>query len=606
MRILSFLCLAFIISPFCLFAQLPQPCAEGFTPSVTCENACIFCNFDGYVGSTIGFPSLKPPKFCGTATVENVQWLGFIAGADFATFTITPSNCFNGNGVQVALYSDCNGDPLACNMGEEKGGKLPVSISTKMNPGQTYYLLIDGYAGDQCDFSIDVSPREAVFEPALGTVGSISGPSAVCPGSTATFSVAPVTGAGAYIWDGPPGATIDSMPLPAVVTGEAGQKVRITFGSEIGPICVQAANACKRNAPCTASLQVLFTDPGNRPQIKGDTIAHLSCTDTPLALDLEVRPKANYLYAWDCDSTGNILSGKNERQPRIDKQGVYTLLVTNPEDGCTASQNIRVGPPDVPTGIDLSVKHVTCYGRGDAAIRLMGVTGGNDPYLFALDFIAWNERRNYDKLKPGMHHLSVQTIDGCEWDTLVAIQEPPELLVRLGDDAAMQLGDVMTLWDTSYVNYPARIQRYRIEPDTLARMVCDTCVYRPTHSFRYAITVVDSNGCQAHDEKIVTISKRRRVFIPNVFMPEADNQNARLVVSGGDDVALVRSFRVFNRWGVQLYESRNFQPGDPAAAWDGNWGGSRKAEAAVYVYKADVEFIDGETQQIEGSVTLIR
>lgn len=605
MRFLLLLGTAFWM-PVSLFSQLPQPCSEGFTPSVTCENACIFCNFDGYVGSTIGFPSVKPPKFCGTATVENVQWLGFIAGADFATFTVIPSGCFNGDGVQLALYDDCASDPLACNMGQEKGGILPVSIGTKMVPGRTYYLLIDGYAGDQCDFTIDVSPREAVFEPALGTVGSISGPISVCPGGTATFSVAAVAGAGAYIWDGPPGAKIDTMPLPVVVNGPAGQKVQITFGTEIGPICVQAANACKRNAPCASSLQVQFTDPGNRPQIKGDTLAHLSCTDTPLALGFEVRPTADYTYQWRADSTGNILSGQNERQPRIDKTGVYTLLVTNPADGCTTTQNIRVGEPDIPKAMDVAVKHVSCYGRTDAGIQLLDVIGGNAPYLFALDTTAWSDQRNYDKLTPGAHRLSVQTVDGCEWDTLLQIKEPPELLLRLGADTSLQLGTPVALWDSNYVNYPGRIVRHMVEPDSLAAMACDTCRYVPTHSFRYALTAIDSNGCRASDEKIINVTKKRRVYLPNVFKPDADNDNAFFGISGGEDVALVRSFRIFNRWGVQLHEFTDFLPGDPAAAWDGNFHGSRKADPAVYIFKAEIQFIDGETEMLEGSVTLVR
>jgi hypothetical protein len=71
--------------PVCLHAQLPSAC-NGTTPGISCETTCISCAFDRYTGSTAGFPRNQAMQFCGT--IENAQWLGFIAGAERATFTI--------------------------------------------------------------------------------------------------------------------------------------------------------------------------------------------------------------------------------------------------------------------------------------------------------------------------------------------------------------------------------------------------------------------------------------------------------------------------------------------------------------------------------------
>ena len=138
--------------------------------------------------------------FCGT--IENEQWLGFIAGASVATFTATASNCDIGNGVQIALYQDCNGPavPNGCNVGAPNGANIPVSITVNLTPGVNYYLLIDGYAGDQCDFQITVTPPSAAQAPSLGNAGAVMAPLKICPGGTMNVSIPPVPGAGGYNW----------------------------------------------------------------------------------------------------------------------------------------------------------------------------------------------------------------------------------------------------------------------------------------------------------------------------------------------------------------------------------------------------------------------
>jgi gliding motility-associated-like protein len=117
--------------------------------------------------------------------------------------------------------------------------------------------------------------------------------------------------------------------------------------------------------------------------------------------------------------------------------------------------------------------------------------------------------------------------------------------------------------------------------------------------------VVDSSGCRAVDERTVVVQKTRRVFVPNVFKPDADDANNLCTVYGGTDVEQVKSFRIMNRWGEIVHEYNNFMPNDGAAGWDGMIKG-RKADPAVFVYFAEVLFIDGESATIKGDLTLLR
>jgi len=70
-------------------------------------------------------------------------------------------------------------------------------------------------------------------------------------------------------------------------------------------------------------------------------------------------------------------------------------------------------------------------------------------------------------------------------------------------------------------------------------------------------------------------------------------------------VVRIKSLLVFDRWGSLVFERYNFAPNDPVLGWDGMIRGSRGLPG-VYVYYAEVEFVDGETILYKGDVTLMQ
>ncbi|MBK7936991.1 MAG: gliding motility-associated C-terminal domain-containing protein [Lewinellaceae bacterium] len=590
-----------------LFAQLPTPCTFSAQVSGACEDACIFCNFDGYVGTTINGDSDGGDSidFCGT--LENAQWIGFICNSTTATFTATPFFCNDSNGVQIALYADCKSAPLACNVGKQYGGIAPVSVTVSdLNPGSSYYLLVDGYAGDLCNFTIEVTPNDAVYEPALGMVGEITGPTELCSGATFQFSVAPVAGAGAYIWDGPPGTMVNGDSVPAVVLAPEGSIVQITVGTQSGPICVQAANACKQNPPCASSHNVQILPDSYRPVIAMEKPQALYCNDQPAELEVGVTPPATYVYSWTADSSGHVVSGAHKLRSKVDSIGQYTLLVTNSVNGCSSTDSVEVTEPRIPTGAALNIKHITCYGLKDGIVRVDSVQNGQGPFVYALDGKPFNVDPTLRYLAPGDHTLQIQGVNGCEWDSTFTLEEFVELLVVLDPDTSVHLGQSIEVWRNTAVNYPDRVDQISVTPPELDTLLCDGCLFAPVSSFRYRVTILDSNGCRATGERLVLVNTERYVYVPNIFYP--DNQtdgNDIFTIFGGEDVDRVLYLRVYNRWGKAVFENRDFLPNDPIAGWDGKVAGE-KAVPSVFVYDAEILFKDGQTGKYRGDVTLMR
>jgi uncharacterized repeat protein (TIGR01451 family) len=161
-----------LLAFFCFYTQMI--CAQ-CDPVDNCnEISCLI----GSVGledgqyTTVGFTSGAAPGFCGT--VENEQWFAVTAQSNEVTVTATPTNCNTGNGIQVAFYQSCADlVPIACYGGVSGGAFTPATFTTDIAvPGQLYYIMIDGYAGDQCDFTITVEGIKEVadYKTIIGSV----------------------------------------------------------------------------------------------------------------------------------------------------------------------------------------------------------------------------------------------------------------------------------------------------------------------------------------------------------------------------------------------------------------------------------------------------
>jgi len=142
-----------------------------------CVNAPIttLCAIDGFETSTRGYTSdvLAPTLgFCGGGTQShNNLWIGFIATETRLELMITSSNCLtpnNSRGIQVAIVeTDCSnslsvlsaeGQP-ACYGALLQGGLFNNSTVLRADNlilGNPYYIMVDGFAGGECDVRIDI------------------------------------------------------------------------------------------------------------------------------------------------------------------------------------------------------------------------------------------------------------------------------------------------------------------------------------------------------------------------------------------------------------------------------------------------------------------
>ncbi|MDX2002403.1 MAG: gliding motility-associated C-terminal domain-containing protein [Chitinophagales bacterium] len=96
---------------------------------------------------------------------------------------------------------------------------------------------------------------------------------------------------------------------------------------------------------------------------------------------------------------------------------------------------------------------------------------------------------------------------------------------------------------------------------------------------------------------VVCLDKDPVIWIPNAFVPAGINNTFRPVMLFGVDEY---DFRIFDRWGKQLFITTNFAEG-----WDGTYRGE-KMPLGGYVYQLRVTSATGEKFERRGVVALVR
>jgi gliding motility-associated-like protein len=170
------------------------------------------------------------------------------------------------------------------------------------------------------------------------------------------------------------------------------------------------------------------------------------------------------------------------------------------------------------------------------------------------------------------------------------------------DQVTANTGSVVTLKTT---NSPDITRWHWTPPFGLNCTVCPQPDMTVGKSVVYTARVSNDGGCMAQDKVTVTpVCTGENVFIPNTFSPNGDGQNDEFYPRGRG-IALIKSMRLFNRWGELVYEMKDFAPNDRLKGWDGSYKGA-PLTPDVYVYMVDVVCDNNVIFNLKGNVTLLR
>ena len=350
---------------------------------------------------------------------------------------------------------------------------------------------------------------------------------------------------------------------------------------------------------CIAATSAIIEEPSPIKITDVEIIPNI-CSDASLGkISLSVEGGTNtFTYQWS--------NGRNSQDLLNVPSGQYSLLIRD-TNNCELRESFEINDPDA-LNATIEAGAISCFDDSDGRLNITP-SGGVPPYVYSLNGTDYNGIQNIIGLAAGNYSISIKDNNNCIW-TSSAIElvnpAPFEVDIR-SDKTILALGDSIDL-TAHFFNNTGNVQWdwTANTPNTIKcpQSLCRSISAIPLVNTTYEVYAVDANGCEASDAFTVLIAKNKKIFVPTGFTPNGDGNNDYLLVHGAANT-MIKSFKLFDRWGETVFQSNEITPNNAKNTWDGTFKG-QPLNTGVYVWIMEVSFEDGTTEIFKGSTTLIR
>lgn len=133
-----------------------------------------------------------------------------------------------------------------------------------------------------------------------------------------------------------------------------------------------------------------------------------------------------------------------------------------------------------------------------------------------------------------------------------------------------------------------------------------THVYDAPGEYEITLTV-GHKGCPGAGSQPVVVKTKNDLYVPNVFSPDASHPENRVVKVYGTNISEEGfSFKILNRWGNLMYQTNSFLLAN-SQGWDGREFHNEEMQSlSAFTYILKGKFLDGETFEKTGTITIIQ
>lgn len=196
----------------------------------------------------------------------------------------------------------------------------------------------------------------------------------------------------------------------------------------------------------------------------------------------------------------------------------------------------------------------------------------------------------------GVHVYTVVRTDsyGCTdtADVTITVLALPNVTITNGDTAVVRFGDELQLIAEGAIKYSWSPSWGMNNPNISSPVI------KPSETTLYTVYGIDDEGCGNQDEIYVIVDYSHNLFIPTAFSPNGDGNNDLFRIANFG-YQRVSEFRVYNRWGQEVFNAKDNR------GWDGTYRGEDQ-DAGTFHYMIKAAFADGHVQTFKGDVILMR
>jgi len=381
------------------------------TTNDNCANALYICDINGYSASTsAAYTPDRPDNMRGNnedingvnqvdgintggifgqggswgtgapafdVTINNNSWIKFTASSTSATLDVSIFDCWVGNypsgGIQMQIFegNNCTNFVPVSNFMENSTGF--TITANNLTIGNNYYLMVDGFAGDICNYTI--TAQSGVQFPDIANVAPI------CAGQSVTLT-AP-SGATSYEWQH---------------NGATTQSVTVTPGTTQSYFC-EVSGLCGYKQMLDVTVQV--NPLPNVSIAEGSSVS--ICTGNSTTLTANGASS----YSWNTGSTSTSLN--------VNPTTTTSYTVTGTSLGCTASATTSVVVNALPTlSVNPTSTNSNCGASTGSLNGAVGSGAGTLDYLWTNGSgITIGTTTSVSSLPAGVYNLSITDDNGC-------------------------------------------------------------------------------------------------------------------------------------------------------------------------------------------------
>lgn len=435
-----------------------------------------------------------------------------VATASAGTYTLTATNTANGCSATDNVKVSLDNNPPVPGV---RGGQITCIMSNVLIYGDTVEVAGRNYAWSgcpQCNILIGKNTRTPVVNaPGIYTVtvtDDNNGCTSIAEVVVTTDIIPPVASATVqgiitcnnpavdidavnlanhmYQWQTPSGQMIVGPSIDATVPGT--YKLTVTNLSN----------------SCTASTTALVTANQTAPVADAGAQRTLTCTQSSIVLNGTGSGASDLTYDWTT-SDGSIVPPSNIPNPVVDAPGVYMFIVTNPANGCTASDLVMVSPDTERPEVKISTPgELNCVITETVLNSAGSSTGTSFSYHWSgPGIISMSDIPNVTVNQPGTYVLEVTNgVNGCTNSLSVYVPQQITLpSANAGQDAVIlcSVPEVL-IGDTS--NQPVQGYNYEWSGPELNQGGATIWANQPG---TYVLTVTNTQtGCSSTDTVIVS------------------------------------------------------------------------------------------------------
>ncbi len=342
---------------------------------------------------------------------------------------------------------------------------------------------------------------------------------------------------------------------------------------------------------CRDSVKSFYVDVQPNPLVYAG-VDQIICYGDTIHIDAaKTLPAAypNYTYSWSPAGAYNDPTRLNPIFTGF--QTTTSILTVTTPAGCKGSDSAVYS---VIAANFLTVSADTAVCPGDSAQLHVGG---------AFTSLAWTNH-NYisDTLSANPYVFPITTttyvVTGrdtnfCLDTVSVVVNIRPGALISLPDSVTIFPGDTYAISPAGNALYFSWFPAGGLSAANIANPIAS-----PAVNTRYYVTATTEAGCTVRDSIDINVSLESYLDVPNAFSPGSQPNALLKIVHRGN--VKVNTFKVFNRWGAQMFSTTDVNEG-----WNGQFN-DQPQPMGVYVYIVDATTPTGRHFYKQGNVTLIR